>query len=76
MSDAIRKYRDMVEQPWGKMFYDLIFRQLNIPNEKRVRLLDFGAGFCLTADHYAKFHDVTAVEPNEEMYELRVLDND
>lgn len=76
MSDAIRKYRDMVEQPWGKMFYDLIFRQLNIPNEKRVKILDFGAGFCLTANHYAKYHDVTAIELNEEMYELRVSDND
>jgi len=27
----------MVEQPWGKMFYELIYEQLNISEEKRVR---------------------------------------
>jgi hypothetical protein len=62
----------MVEQPWGKMFYDLIYKQLNIPNDNINKVLDFGAGFSITADHYAKNHDVTAVEPSEEMRELRV----
>lgn len=71
MSDAIANYRKMVEQPWGRMFYDLIYRQLNLQNEERAKILDFGAGFCITAKHYAQFHDVTAVEPNEEMYNLR-----
>jgi len=65
---TIRDYRNMVEQPWGKMFYELIYEQLNISEEKRVRILDFGAGFCITANYYAKNHEVVAVEPNEEMY--------
>lgn len=69
---TIIDYRNMVEQPWGRMFYDLIFRQLSISNDKRSKILNFGAGFCITADHYAKDHDVTAVEPGEEMHELRV----
>ncbi len=73
---TIKDYRNMVEQPWGRMFYDLIYRQLDISNDKRVKILDFGAGFCITSNHYAKYHDVTAVEPNEEMYSLRVKDND
>ena len=76
MAGSIKDYRTMVEQPWGKMFYDLVFRQLNIQNDKRLKILDFGAGFCLTADHYAKYHDVIAVEPNQEMYDLRVNKND
>ena len=76
MAGSIKDYRNMVEQPWGKMFYDLVFRQLNIQNDKRLKILDFGAGFCLTADHYAKCHDVIAVEPNKEMYDLRVNKND
>ncbi len=75
MSGAIGDYRKMVEQPWGRMFYDLIFRQLDIPGDKRLRILDFGAGFCLTAGHYAKDHDVTAVEPDEQMCDLRVEDD-
>lgn len=62
----------MVDQPWGRMFYEMIFKQLNITNDKRIRILDFGAGFCITANHYANNYDVVAVEPNEEMYSLRV----
>ncbi len=61
-----------MEQPWGRMFYDLIYRQLKLSDDKRKKILDFGAGFCLTAGHYAKHHDVTAVEPNEEMRSLRL----
>ncbi len=61
----------MVDQPWGKIFYDMIFNQLKLADEKRLKILDFGAGFCITARHYAKNHDVTALEPNEEMYKLR-----
>ena len=73
---TIKDYRNMVEQPWGKMFYELIYKQLNISDEKRIRILDFGAGFCITANHYAKNHEVIAVEPNEEMYSLRIDEND
>lgn len=72
MSNSIKDYRIMVEQPWGRMFYDLIYRQLNIEDDKRKKILDFGAGFCITSSHYAERHDVTAVEPNEEMYSMRV----
>ena len=72
MSGSIENYRKMVEQPWGKMFYEQIFRQLDISDDKRLKILDFGAGFCITAGHYAEHHDVTAVEPNEEMFSLRV----
>ena len=52
MSTSIKDYRNMVDQPWGRMFYELIFRQLNIPSDKRLKILDFGAGFCITADHF------------------------
>lgn len=72
MSSSIGDYRKMVEQPWGKMFYEQIFRQLSFPEEKRRKILDFGAGFCITSEHYAQAHDVTAVEPSEEMRSLRV----
>ena len=76
MTNTVQNYRNMVEQPWGRMFYELIYRQLNLPDDRRLKILDFGAGFCLTADHYAKHHAVTAVEPNEEMAALRVKEND
>ena len=73
---TIQDYRKMVEQPWGKMFYEMIYNQLDLSGDKRLRILDFGAGFCITADHYAKDHEVIAVEPNEEMYSLRVKENE
>lgn len=76
MSTAIVNYRTMVDQPWGNIFYDVIFDQLKLENEKRLKILDFGAGFCITARHYAKNHDVTALEPNEEMYRLRFKSED
>ena len=76
MSTPIENYRTMVDQPWGKIFYDVIFNQLKLSDEKRLKILDFGAGFCITAKHYAKNHDVTALEPNEEMYSLRFKSDD
>ena len=76
MGTPIENYREMVEQPWGKIFYDIIFRQLTFKNDRRLKILDFGAGFCITSRHYAKDHDVTAVEPNEEMYRLRFKSDD
>ena len=75
MSDAIKNYRSMVDQPWGRMFYELIYKQLDVSDSKKLKILDFGAGFCITADHYAKSHYVTAVEPSDEMRALRVGDN-
>lgn len=75
MSDAIKNYRSMVDQPWGRMFYEMIYKQLDLSDCKKLKILDFGAGFCITADHYAKSHDVTAVEPSDEMRALRVGDN-
>ena len=75
MSDAIKNYRSMVDQPWGRMFYELIYKQLDVSDCKKLKILDFGAGFCITADHYAKSHYVTAVEPSDEMRALRVGDD-
>ncbi len=76
MPTPIENYRNVVEQPWGKIFYDIIYRQLEFSNDRRLKILDFGAGFCITSSHYAKNHDVTALEPNEEMYKLRFKSDD
>lgn len=71
MSGSVENYRNMVEQPWGKMFYEQIFTQLELSADERLKILDFGAGFCITSKHYAAEHDVTSIEPNEEMYSVR-----
>jgi len=65
--DNVKEYVELVNAPWGKMFYDLLFEQLNIPQFSKLNILDFGSGLGVTANHYAAWHDVTAIEPNEEM---------
>ena len=75
MPSSINDYRKLIEQPWGKMFYDALFHQLDLPEDHSLNILDFGAGFCVTASHYAPFHHVTAIEPSKEMLDLRRRDN-
>lgn len=60
-------YKDMTEMPWGKLFYQLLFEQIdkNIPSGAKV--LDFGSGLGFTAKHLAKNHEVIAYEPNSQM---------
>lgn len=75
MPSSINDYRQLIDKPWGRMFYDMIFRQLDLPNDVPLKILDFGAGFCVTANHYSKHHSVTAVEPDKEMLDLSVHEN-
>lgn len=75
MSRSIDDYRKLIDNPQGKMFYDMIFRQLNLPDDPTLNILDFGAGFCVTANYYAKHHKVTAIEPNKEMISLNKHNN-
>ncbi len=76
MPSSIKDYRNLIEQPWGRMFYDMLYKQLDLQENKRLNILDFGAGFCVTANHYAKSHNVTAVEPSHDMLNLRIKEND
>ena len=76
MPSSIKDYRELIEQPWGRMFYEMIYRQLSIPDNAKLNILDYGAGFCVTANQYAKNHNVTAVEPNNDMLNMRIKDND
>ncbi len=76
MPNSIKDYRNLIEQPWGRMFYEMIYRQLSIPENSKLNILDYGAGFCVTANHYAKNHNVTAVEPNKDMLNKRIKKND
>lgn len=65
----INGYLDYIKTPWGRLFYRLVWHNLEFENKK---ILDFGSGFGVTADHLAKCNDVTAVEPNGELLEHRI----
>ena len=69
--ENVQNYVELVKEPWGKMFYDLLFIQLDLPTSPRLKILDFGSGLGVTANHYAAWHDVTAIEPNKEMIDNR-----
>ncbi|MGY3703390.1 hypothetical protein BW731_02665 [Vagococcus martis] len=67
----MKQYLELINEPWGKMFYDIINHQLNLNNSKDLKVLDFGSGFGKTANSFAQFNIVTAIERNEEMVQNR-----
>lgn len=69
----IRGYLDTVNAPWGKLFYKLVWHNIDYEGKK---ILDFGSGFGITSDFLAKKNDVTAIEPNVEMLEHRFCKNE
>lgn len=68
----INGYLDYIKAPWGRLFYRLVWHNLEFKDRK---ILDFGSGFGITSNHLAKSNAVTAVEPNVELLEHRIWDN-
>ena len=57
---------NIIELPaWERLFKKIVWEQLG--NLEGKKILDFGSGEGITADHFAKKNDVTAIEPSEEM---------
>lgn len=61
----IQQYKQMLEQPWGKIQYVITFAQLE--HIKGKKILDFGSGFGLVSQFLAENNKVVAIEPQEEM---------
>lgn len=61
-------------QPWEFLLKNLVWKQLDFIEGKRV--LDFGSGHGVTANHFAKNNQVVAVEPSEEMLLTTDMEND
>ena len=61
----ISHYKDMLQQPWGKIQYDITFAQL--AHLENLDILDFGAGFGLVSQFLSQKNRVTAVEPEADM---------
>ena len=57
MINGIEEYYQLTKQPWGKLFYETIWEQIDIVNGKTCNILDFGSGFGITAKHYSETHD-------------------
>ena len=53
MAGSIKDYRKMVEEPWGRMFYDQIYRQRRIKNPGfRCRILHNRNTLCKGSSCY------------------------
>lgn len=61
-------YLNYVNEPWGRLFYLCIWKQLSELKGKKI--LDFGSGFGITAEYLSKDNDVIAVEPSKDMIRL------
>ena len=61
----IKQYKQMLEQPWGKIQYEITFAQLvHLKNKK---ILDFGSGVGLISQFLEENNEVVAIEPEKEM---------
>lgn len=70
----VQVYKKNLQQPWGKIYYDILFDQLK--GIKGQKILDFGSGFGIVANFLAKNNQVLAIEPNQDMVELCLKDYD
>lgn len=61
----IQQYKQMLEQPWGKIQYGITFAQLE--HVKNKKILDFGSGFGLVSQFLDENNEVVAIEPQEGM---------
>ena len=81
LNEELQNFRDNMKQPWGRLYYKLIWSQLadfaDSDTARRVptKILDFGSGFGTTSNYLAKNNEVIAVEPNVDMTEEREREN-
>lgn len=73
MSKELRIYLDNIKKPWGILFYKMVWEQLSWVQGMKV--LDFGSGFGITSNYLAKRNEVLAIEPNEDMVNMREKEN-
>lgn len=60
-------------QPWEYLLKTIAWKQLEFIKGKKI--LDFGSGYGITANHFATDNKVVGVEPSKEMLESAVKDN-
>lgn len=73
MNQDLLNYLNNTKSPWGVLFYKMVWEQLS--DIKGLKVLDFGSGFGITANHFAIDNEVVAIEPNEEMVKMGEIDH-
>lgn len=70
--DFIRYLEDTKKPSW-LIFYRVLWKQM--PQIANSKILDYGSGLGITANHFAKSNQVFAVEPDINMVENRIQEN-
>ena len=66
---------NIIELPaWERLFKKIVWEQIG--NLEGKKILDFGSGEGITANHFAGNNEVTAIEPSEEMLSNAWKDNE
>jgi len=73
MNSELKTYFENMKKPWSVLFYKVIWEQLS--QMTNLKILDFGSGLGITANHLAKNNEVVAIEPNVDMVGMRVCEN-
>lgn len=73
MNDELKMYIENTKKPWWILFYRVLWEQL--PKLTNSKILDFGSGLGINANHFASNNEVIAVEPNMEMLQERICEN-
>jgi len=71
---SLQDYFDFQRSPGGELQYRQTWEQLAFA--ENLRILDFGSGTGLTANHLAARNEVTAVEPSAEMLAQRYREHE
>lgn len=66
-------YLENLNKPWSILHYELLWKQL--PQITDSKILDFGSGTGITANHLALNNDVIAIEPSDDMLIERKCEN-
>lgn len=74
MNSDFKAYVKNMEEPWNTMYYRVVWEQL--PQMTNSKILDFGSGLGITANHLSKDNNVVAIEPDSNMVEMRKRKND
>lgn len=73
MNNDFKAYVENMDKPWNKLYYRIVWEQL--PQVKNSKVLDFGSGLGITANHLSKNNSVIAIEPDFNMVEMRKCEN-
>ncbi|WP_454053126.1 class I SAM-dependent methyltransferase [Clostridium sp. Marseille-Q7071] len=74
MNNDLKTYLENMKKPWSVLYYRLVWEQLS--QVTNCKVLDFGSGLGITANYLAKNNDVVAIEPDANMIDMRICDND